>query len=163
MLTILLHASSIVRNKSGDTSLHGYVETQELEPTTDFEVTNPSAETDFALLDSLSDILVQDNQVLAASFNDATSFTLVTPSSDSESELDHDIDFPPYDAVGSATVLKLLNATVLPNAINPKGNHQPSSSLAFLGEIHEIKSGKCSWTQFATGNDSKQDDVLWDL
>ena len=166
MLTILLRASAIVKNRIGDTSLHGYVETQEMESPKLED--NPSMEADFALLDSLSDILVQDNQVLAASYNDATSFTLVMPSSNSESDLhshpnSFEMDFPPHESVGSATTLKSLNATIVPNTINHGVDHQSRQPLSQpLGEIHEIEGGKSLWIADDCFN-PLQDDVLWSL
>ena len=83
MLTMLLQASAIVKNQTGDSSLHGYVEMQEVEmqEMTSQMTLDTRKDADFALLDCLSDILVQDTQVLAASYDDTTSFTLVTPNS----------------------------------------------------------------------------------
>src|SRR5271163_1379509 len=90
MLTMLLQASAIVKNQTGDSSLHGYVEMQEVEmqEMTSQTTLDISKNADFALLDCLSDILVQDTHVLAASYDDATNFTLVTPSSNIVPELD---------------------------------------------------------------------------
>ena len=115
MLMMLIWALAIVKNKICDPSLHGYIEMQEM---TSQMVLNTSKNADFALLNCLSDIPMQDTKVLAAFYNDATSFTLVIPSL-SEFDDSHtdsvDIEFPPLESVGSITILKSINTTVIPN------------------------------------------------
>ena len=54
MLTILIQASALVNNKSGDSSIHGYIEMQE------FPLLNSSEEANFISLDCLTHILVQN-------------------------------------------------------------------------------------------------------
>jgi hypothetical protein len=168
MLTLLLRASATVKNKCGDPSLNGYVETQAIAQETP-ELQNEK-EADFVLLDCLSDILVQDTQVLSASYNDATKFTMVVPSSNpdlnlnsdlnSNSELDlnpesFDMDFPPHDSVITSTGRSQMHATVIPNSDDRRENYQVSG---LLGEIQEVEGGKSLWN--AEEDDPLQNDVL---
>jgi hypothetical protein len=137
MLTILIQASATVKNRSGDSSIHGYVDTQNNETHKD---------PDFVLLDCLSDILVQDSQVLAASYDNA--FTVVIPISEPESELDlddpdcFDMDFPPHKSVSSATTLRPLNAAVVPNPNDRKNGCQSNRPLE---EIRGIAGRRSLW------------------
>ena len=152
MLTMLLQASAIVKNQTGDSSLHGYVEMQEVEmqEMTSQMTLDTRKDADFALLDCLSDILVQDTQVLAASYDDTTSFTLVTPNSNLVPELDDlhtdsiDMEFPPLESVSSATTFKSINAAVIPN---PDDRGKDSSQFdGPLGKIREIGGGQSLWS-----------------
>lgn len=142
MLTILIQASAIVKNQVGDPGLHGYVDTQDITPITSVNFSN---EADFAQLNCLSDILVQKAQVLAASYNDISTYTLVVPSPNSESDFDSlDMDFPAHDSVTSATTLLSINAAVVPN---PERDHQSSGPQLSgpLGDIREINCGRSLW------------------
>jgi len=65
MLTILIQAAAAVKNRDGDTSLHGYVENHG-EPSRRVMPDN-AVEVDFAVLDSIGDTLLQNHQVLAIS------------------------------------------------------------------------------------------------
>jgi hypothetical protein len=164
MLTLLIQASAIVKNRNGDPSLHGYVDRQEVTSQNLMRPVGPSKEADFASLDCLSDILVHDTQVLAASYNDATSFTVVMPISNSESDSDlelhpdsFDTDFSLHESVSSATTLKPINATVVPNP-NDHGEPRTRSLSGPFGEIQEIESGKSLW--IASEEDPLRNDVL---
>ena len=161
MLTMAIRAAATVRNKNGDSSIQGYVEMQDSGISQEMpEQVDLAKETDFALLECVSDILVQGTQVLAASYNNATSFTLVVPSSDIESHWNSeshpeafDMDFPPHESVGSATTLKSINAAIIPN---PDRKRKCLSSP--LEEIQEVESGESLWNSHS--NDPLSDDVL---
>jgi hypothetical protein len=142
MLTLLIKAAATIKNQSGDYSLHGYVEMQE----SPYITKDPN----FVVLDCLNDILVQDTQVLASSYDDASSFTLVMPSSDLDSDLNDsephsnpfDMECPPHESVGFATALKSMNAAVVPN---PNNNEASGQSSEPLGEIQEVGGGQSLW------------------
>lgn len=149
MLTMLIRASAICKNHGGDPSILGYVEMQE---TTSLDT---SRDADFASLDCLSHILVQDKQVLAASYDDAASFTLVMPSSvpgsgcalDDSDPDSFDMDFPPHEYVGSSVTCKPINATIIPNPDDRREIGQSSEPSGPLGEIREIEVGKSLWNK----------------
>jgi hypothetical protein len=168
MLTLLLRASATVKNRNGDPSLHGYVETEEMRSQMLHDVSDTSKDANFALLDCLSDILVQNTQVLATSYDDAYNFAVVMPSSDPElpvddshvdKELDDshgDMEIPPLASVASAPTLLSLDAAVIPN---PNDRSEDSSQLdGALGNIREITDGKSLWS--ASKEDPLDDDVL---
>ena len=154
MLTILLQASAMAKDDIGDPSLHAYVEKQN--PTS----LNTSKDADFATLDCLSNILLQDKQVLAAAYNDTTSYTLVTSGSNPESNYDledsFDMDFPPHEDVASAMSVKSINAAIIPNAIDRKEVAKPSG---LLGGIREIVKAKSLWI----ASETDEIDVLHDV
>lgn len=137
MLTMLIQASAIVKNGIGDSSLHGYVELQETTSTS----TSLNNDAEFDLLNCISDILVQDTEVLAASYCDSTSFTVVTPSSDF---IDMDSEFPPHESVSGTTFLTSLHAAVVPNP-DDRGEGKDSKSSGPLGEIREIGGEESLW------------------
>jgi hypothetical protein len=152
MLTLLIRASATLKNQDGDAAIHGYAEMEYSKITSD----SPS-DADFATLNCLSDILVQNHQVLAASYDNVTTFTLVTPSSNSESDSkldshhhqgnrDHDdpdsLDFPPDESVSSSTTLRSINITIIPN---PDDRGEISRSSVFLGGIHKVVGGRSLW------------------
>jgi hypothetical protein len=64
MLTLLLRLVVILRNGDGDASIHGFTENAEVAPDCAFEV----HEAEFAPLDAVSAILVQDHEVVAAAY-----------------------------------------------------------------------------------------------
>jgi hypothetical protein len=149
MLTLLLRASTVIKNRNGDPSIHGYAESEMKDSET--SNTKSASSDDFVLLNCLSDILVQDKQTLAASYNDATCFTLVIPSSDSESDskLDFqhdpdsfDVDLLPDHTVSSTTSIRSIDAAVIPN---PEYCGVERQSSGLLGEIQEIESGENLW------------------
>ena len=158
MLTILIQASATVKNQNGDSSLHGYVESQEMESESQM-MFDTADDPNFALLDCLSDILVQDTQVLATSYDDAPNFTLVMPSSNSDpvpssnsnpelddlhDSIDVDIDFIPFHCVGSANTLNSMDTAVIPN---PDSRNDDSFPLdGPLGKIREIEKQKSLWS-----------------
>jgi hypothetical protein len=147
ILTILLQASAIVKNQIGDPSIQSYVDTQEMVPL-DTSHGSKYSKAAFESLNCVTDILVQSTQVLAASYDNASesSFTLVVPSPNSDSESDapdfFDMNFPRHESVGSATTFMSLNATVVPN---PNDRHSPRGPSGPLGDIREIEGGKCLW------------------
>jgi hypothetical protein len=160
MLTLLIQASSIVKNKNGDASQHGYVERQEQEQEQEQQEKqdfNSSEDAEFAVLNYLGDILVQDSQVLAACYDGARSITLVTSNANSESDskLDlppdsFDMDFPPHESVRLASTLQSIDATIVPNPDDREDAEeygQSSGVLGKLGEIREIEVGECLWNE----------------
>ena len=130
MLTILIQASALVKNKNGDSLIHGYIEMQEFPPL------NSSEEADFISLDCLTHILVQNTQVLAASYDDSTCFMIVMPNSESDDHYESqnpdsfDMELPLPEFVSSANVnsIKSINAAIIPNP-NNHNNRQLSGPL----------------------------------
>ena len=133
MLTILIQASALVKNKSGDSSIHGYIEMQEFPPL------NSSEEANFISLDCLTHILVQNTQVLAVSYDDSTRIMIVMPNSESDDHYESqnpdsfDMELPPPEFVSSANVnsIKSINAAVVPNP----NNHNNQQLSGPLGQI----------------------------
>ena len=129
MLTILIQASALVKNKSGDSLIHGYVEMQEFPPLN-------SEEADFISLNCLTHILVQNTQVLAVSYDDSTRFTIVMPNSESDDHYESqnsdsfDMELPLPEFVSSVNVnsIRSINAAVIPNP-NDHNNQQLSGPL----------------------------------
>jgi uncharacterized Fe-S cluster-containing radical SAM superfamily protein len=78
MLTLLIRASATLINQDSNASIHGYTDMEYSKITSE----SPS-DADFATLNCLNDILVQNHQILAAFYDDVITFTLVTSSSDS--------------------------------------------------------------------------------
>ena len=136
MLTILIQASALVNNKSGDSSIHGYIEMQE------FPLLNSSEEANFISLNCLIHILVQNTQVLAASYDDSTRFTIVMPNSklddhyESQNSDSFNMELPLPEFVSSVNVnsIRSINAAVVPNP-NDHNNRQLSGPL---GQIREL-------------------------
>ena len=146
MLTILIQASAIIKNQGGDSSIHGYVETQETISPNSTSL-NFSTDADFASLNCLSDILVQDTQILAACYDNTSSFTLLT-NSESDLELGSeflDMEFPPHESVESTITAKAINAAVVPNA-NDRRAQKSNQSSGLLGNIRKVEGGKSLWT-----------------
>ena len=148
MLMILIQASALIKNKSGNSSIHGYVEMQEFPPLN-------SEEADFKSLDCLTHILVQNTQVLAASYDDSTH---VTPNNselddhyESQNSNSFDMELPPPEFVSSVDVnsIRSINAAVVPN---PNNNNNPNDHNNWqlsgpLGQIQEIITGKNLWIE----------------
>ena len=145
MLTILIQASAIVKNKIGDPSIHGYVEMQEF-PLLDF-----SEEANFTSLNCLSHILVQNTQVLAAFYDNATRFMVVMPNSESDDHYESqnsdsvDMELPPPESVSSVNVnpIRSINTAIIPNP----NTHNTWQLSGPLGQIQEIKGGKNLWIE----------------
>ena len=129
MLTILIQASALVKNKSGDSSIHGYVEMQEFPPLN-------SEEADFKSLNCLTHILEQNTQVLAASYDDSTRFMIVMPNSESDNHYESqnpdsfNMELPLPEFVSSVNVnsIRSINAAIVPNP-NDRNNWQLSGPL----------------------------------
>ena len=148
LLTILINAASVIKNRNGDPSIHGYVESQMM--TVRKKYAHPE-EAYFTSLDCLSDILVQDTQVIATSYDHASEFTLVTPS-----EVDNDNDDDSIQ-VGLAPELtsqafvnstcKLLHAAVVPNPDFKYNNSNCNPESTHLGQIREVKDRKNLWIE----------------
>jgi hypothetical protein len=139
MLTLLIQASVIIKNGNGDSSIHGYVNSEELATGLETQVKSFD-EADFATLDCISNILVQGTQVVAASYDDPTRYTIVIPNSDPH---EFDIEFFPMQK----SVLS-MNATIIPNSNKPYtkcDTRNPNNGSQRLGQIREIKGGKNLW------------------
>jgi len=145
MLTILIQASAFLKNRNGDPSLQGYLEMQELQAQDLHRTFSPAQESHFTFLDSLANILVQDTQVVAASYNSVEQFTIVVPNLESDQEPEAvDMEFPPAEAVRCTDKLMPLHAAVIPNPNDrAKGGHSAQSGP--LGGIREIVKGKSLW------------------
>ena len=78
ILTILVQAAAIVKNKDSDGSLHGYVELQGLRGNRRaMESDNPQPEVELAVLESIGNVLLLNHQILALA---TTSGTRKSPS-----------------------------------------------------------------------------------
>lgn len=169
MMTFLLQALAVVNSKYNDPSLYNYVESQQYGPLQEmpekksYEPSTEETEANFTLLNSISDILVRNDEVLAASYHDTSQITLLTPSpyseSDSESDkLNHDtidIRFPPPESIAAAT--RLFNAAVIPNANDRRESGGRLSGI--LGEIWEIERGQSLWPVSENIDDALNDVV----
>ena len=157
MLTMLIQAAACIKNKIGDPSIQGYVEGQGMSSRRRLE---PSREVDFTTLDCICNILVQNSQIVAASYDDATRFTLVTSELDHTDLDDHDesqnlisidMGFPPEESILSINTFMPINAAVIPNANDRKAkdanDRNESCQLSGpLGQIRNIETGKNLWT-----------------
>jgi hypothetical protein len=146
MLTILIQAAAIVKNRDGDSSLHGYVEDHGLVSRRVME--SDEIEVEFAVLDSIGDILLQNKQVLAISPDKqmrehSRSVTILT-SADSELEL------PAEHPISGVSDLKVsgINANVVPNPDNRHGgNHKDGQLGGPLGNIRHVIDGRSMWEE----------------
>jgi hypothetical protein len=145
MLTILIQAAAIVKNKSGDRSLHGYVEDHG--PASRRVMESDEIEVEFAVLDSIGDILLQNSQVLAISPNmqmreHGRGITILTPA---ESEL----ELPAEHPIGTGALkVSGINASVVPNPNDRHaGNRKSSQSGGPLGNIRQVIDGKSMWEE----------------
>jgi len=143
MLTILIQAAAAVKNKDGDTSLHGYVENQNL---TSHRVMVPDeVEVDLAVLDSIGDTLLQYHQVIAISPDiqerERSLITLLTPKSEFESEA----ELPAEHPISMAKRVSSISANVVPNANDRGRNSKGNQSGRPLGNIKQVTEGKSMW------------------
>jgi hypothetical protein len=136
MLTYLIEAAAAVKHKDGDTSMHGYAENLNhgQEMTDDIEV-------DFAVLDSISDVLLQSHQVLAISPDKRERerglvTTLLMSEAISES------DFPAEPPISEATTVTSISATVVPN---PNDRNDPTRCKGPLGNLRQVTGRKSLW------------------
>ena len=92
MLTLLLQTCAIVNSKFNDPSLYNHIESQQygtfqkMPEKKSYKPSTEETEANSTLLNSLSDILVQNDEVLAASYVNISQFTLLTPSPYSKSD-----------------------------------------------------------------------------
>ena len=147
MLTYLIQTATAVRNKDGDTSLHGYVENHGI--TTRKVMESQEAEVKFAVLDSIGDILLQNHQVIAIVPDKQTPFmtTVLTPS-DLEDELG--IVVPAEDPIyrgpstGSTQEISTISASVVPNP-DDRCNGGVRNGDGPLGNLRQVANGKSMW------------------
>ena len=145
MLTILIQAAAIVKNGSGDSSLHGYVEDHGLASRRVME--DSDIEVEFAVLDSIGDILLQNHQVLAISpdiqMREHGHITILTSA---DSELEVPAEYP----IGGASNFKVsgINANIVPNPNDRHvGNHKGGQSAGPLGNIKQVVDGRSMWKE----------------
>ena len=149
MLTILIQAASAVKNTDSDPSLQGYVEDQGL---TTCKVIMPNeVEVNFVVLDSIGDILLQNNQVLAISPNiqtaEESSITILVNDLKADSDLEL-LAEPPIR--WASKVVSSINVTVVPNPEDHKDVIHGGGQLATggpLGNIREVINGKSIWDE----------------
>ena len=105
ILTILIQAAVAINNGDGDTSLHGYMD---IHGQKSRRVMESEVEVEFAVLDSLGDILLQNHQVLAISPSkqEKTSITVV---------VNTDFDMPAENPINGAAKVSSISATIVPN------------------------------------------------
>jgi hypothetical protein len=142
LLTILLNAVAVIKNRNGDASIHGYVELQKMTSRKKFAYPE---EAYFKSLDCLSDILVQDTQVIAASYDDVSKFTLVTPS-ELDDDDDSDWNAQPIGLASeqeSVNMCKSLHAAVVPNP--DRKFNDLNCNTGSLGQIREVKDRDNLW------------------
>jgi hypothetical protein len=150
ILTILIQAASAIRNLDGDTSLQRYVENQGL--TSRNVMGSEDAEGKFAILDSIGDALLQNNQVLAISPDNRMledhHITLLVSDTKAESEL----ELPAETSIRVASKISSISATIVPNPDDRrKVRREGSQSDGPLGNIKQVLGGKSVW------NDIKDD------
>jgi hypothetical protein len=147
ILTILIQAASAIKNGDGDTSLQGYVEEQEI--TTRRMVSPNEIEVNFAVLDSIGDILLQNNQVLAISpdirVQDESCISVLIADSKADSELELPAEFP---IRGASKVVPSINATVVPNPDDRRDvKRGGGQSGGPLGNIKQVTGGISLWNE----------------
>lgn len=127
MLTMLLRLIVILKNKDGDASIHGFTETADVAPDCAFQVN----EAEFATLDAVSAILVQEHEVVAAAHlrptedsacEDGTTVSIVNL--DDDSDAGDEFGFP-IDLYANYPRSPLHFAI----AANPRGSSSMTDSL----------------------------------
>ena len=152
MLTYLIQAAAAVRNKDGDTSLHGYVESRGL--TTRKVKVSPDDEVKFAVLDSIGDILLQNHQVIVIAPDKDVSFmaTVLISAPNLEDELGIVVRAEvPIDPIYGTSAEDLISQTILtisasvvPNT-NDCRNGGDCKSDGPLGNLRQVADGKSMW------------------
>ena len=144
MLTILIQAAAIVKNRDGDKSLQGYVEEHGLKSRRVM-----ASNVDFAVLDSIGDVLLQSHQVLAVSPNKQDPGEgLVTSVLMSEWKADSELELPAEHPINIASkVSSPISATVVPNPNDRycHANDEDGQSGGVLGNIRQVSAGKSMW------------------
>ena len=135
MLTIIIQAAAAVKNKDGDTSMHGYMDNPSQCRATCEDTPN------LAVLDSIGDTLLQCHQVLAISsdLRSREQCEITTPISDTDTNVDSPAE-PPISGV--STVMSII-ASVVPNPNDRKRDN--SECEGPLGNIRQVTKGKSMW------------------
>jgi hypothetical protein len=139
MLTILIEAAAAVKNKDGDTSLHGYAESQSR------VMSKGSDEVDLAVLDSIGDTLLQNHQALAISFDKRVREQGVITA---VMMFDKNTDFLAEPPISGASEVISISASVVLNP-NDRGNHKREGGQLGgpRGNIKQMTNGKSMWAQ----------------
>lgn len=146
ILTILVQAAAIVKNEDGDGTLHGYVELQGNRRA--MESDDPQPEVELAVLESISDVLLLNHQILALTHNKRNQeepfvASVVTSHLKAESELELPAEYP----IRSAVKVSSISATVVPNPDDRRRDSSKGdqSESAALGNIKQVSKGKSMW------------------
>jgi hypothetical protein len=144
VLSILIQAAAAIKNRDGDTSIHGYVELQELQARR--VMLDEDDEVNFAILDSIGDVLLQDNHVLAILPNKREPeevCILVSSETIGDSEPDNLADLP----IRNAKRVSSINASIVPNSDDRNMVKSNQSEDGPLGNIQEVSDGKSMWDE----------------
>lgn len=144
MLTYLIQAATAVRNKDGDTSLHGYAESHGL--TSRKVMESSENEVKFAVLDSIGDILLQNHQVIAIAPDKDVPFMATVLISDPNLEDELGIVVQAEEPIyGTSTqTISTISASVVPNA-NDRRNGGDRKGDGPLGNLRQIADGRSMW------------------
>ena len=137
MLTLLIPITAAIKNGQGDTTMHGYIENQDI--TVRRVITPVEEEEKFAILDSIGDILLQSKQILAISPDkqeqeQCSVLILMQAASDMEHPAEH-----PISKVSS------IRANVVPNPDDHFGTMDGSRPPGPLGNIRQTGNGTSMW------------------
>ena len=139
MLTLLIPAAAAIKNRNGDTTIHGYVESQEI--TARRVITPAEEEVKFAILDSIGDVLLQSNQILAISPDEQKqeqeqcSVSILI-------QADSDMEHPPEHPISKVSS---ICANVVPNPDDRFGTMDSSHPPGPLGNIRQTGNGTSMW------------------
>jgi hypothetical protein len=141
VLSILIQAAAAIKNRDGDTSIHGYVELQARRVMLDED-----DEVNFAILDSIGDVLLQDNHVLAILPNKREPEEVCILVS-SETIGDFDPDYLADLTIRNAKRVSSINASIVPNSDDRSMVKSNQSEDGPLGNIQEVSDGKSMWDE----------------
>jgi hypothetical protein len=128
MLTIVIQAAAAIKNRDGDPSLHGYMDTHGLISRREMY----AKDVDFVVLDSVGDTLMLKNQVLAICPD--TGRDLITILTGDDLKAESDLEIPADDPINDAS--EVLD-----------GNREGDQSNAPLGNIKQVLNGKSMWAE----------------
>jgi hypothetical protein len=142
MLTILIQAAAAIKNRDGDPSLHGYMDTHGLTSRRELH----AKDVDFAVLESIGDTLMLKNQILAICPNTGEQECSITVlAADVHLKAESDLESPADDPINEASKISLISATVVPN---PNDRHsEDDKSNGPLGNIKQVLDGKSMWAK----------------
>jgi hypothetical protein len=142
ILTILVQAAAIVKNEDGDGTLHGYVELQG-----NRRAMEPQPEVELAVLESISDVLLLNHQILALTHNKRKQEPFVASVVTSHLKAESELELPAEYPIRGAVKVSSISATVVPNPDDrrrdsSKGDQSESGAL---GNIKQVSKGKSMW------------------